>query len=1347
MRKYCILLMLVAASVIKPFAISAAVSDRMGLRTGWLFASPETVTGGYTSFCQDESGYLWIGTDTGLLRFDGANCDIYTAESNTEGAISDNRVLGLLYDSRGRLWVGTANGLNLYDPESDSFRIIPLPSKNFYGYVIALAEQVDGTVTFIVSGVGMYAITEKDGEPEAFNYMPYNDAAKDYNTLVCTDSGRLYVGTQNGSVFAISRSGQSTEIKVASDYITGLTVEATGNLLVSDINNVYRIYVADNSITKLSQPANFRVNCLSVKDKWGGVYVGTPGEGLWVVEPGSDEVVPCTDIYSSFMDLSHSNIGAVYCSPDGNLWLGCNYYGIVMVPVNMLPFMYRKLSDVFPDFGGGIKALTTWNGNVLVAFDPGRLALFSPDGKLLMSSSVRTGGVISSVTMTPDDKAIIGMSNDGLWEMSLPDGRLRKLLDVPGKYPLITAVPAGENELMVAVFGKGVMLYNTVTHSERWLECDNVKGPLFNPFVTNLCRTDDKIWMALYGGIACYDLNSDEFIEIDQAPFLPGASFDIAPVDENSVVVATSHGLIHLDLANGVLRKYTAEDGLLDSDVRTIAIDNNGGLWIGSLRGLSYQSPDDGHFTSFRGGYGLVEMSFNKLAFSDKSDLVYLASSKGITSFNPGSLLSTDFDRGIRVSGIYLNGKKVTSATRFANRKIIEGELGNPTSLYLPYQENALTLRLATRDFRDGSNVQYMWHIEGADDDWNTTQRGENMIYLPHLDPGKYKLQIKGVENNVLSEPLELTIRISSPWYLSDVAKLFYALVMVALFMLVWTVRKKKREELENDARIRYFMDISHDIRSPVTLIVSPLESLLKQPFDDDVKMKLKLMYRNCQRILGLVNQLLEIRKLEKGKMRLSCRRTNVGVFISELVEMFRPQATDKGLNMSFIEEDDVPEIWVDRDNFDKILVNLISNAIKYTPSGGDITVKVGKLTDSVIGPAVEVSVTDTGIGLDSKMEARIFERFYRGHDKTYDKDGFGIGLDLCRRLVEFHHGVIMGKNREDGVKGSVFSVRLPVDGSCYSKDELITGRDRTPRDVNRVSNRIVPALESGVMAKSGQKSSMMKYVLVVEDDADLRDYICGQLSMKYRVKGVENGADAMKAISESMPDLIVSDVKMPGVDGLTLLHRLKSNADTHHIPVVLLSSQNAVADRMAGWERGADAYLGKPFVVDELERLIANLIDNRLRMKGKFSGVQDTEDVIASPEYKGNDEALMERMMKIIDRNIDDRTLNVEKLSQEVGVSRAHLHRKMKDMIGMTPSDFIRSIRLRRACELLQKGDIEVTQVAYALGFTSQPHFSSVFKKFVGVSPSEYRAKWESGKAPVVPPQLLGKTDADDNE
>ncbi|MDE6769175.1 MAG: response regulator [Muribaculaceae bacterium] len=278
----------------------------------------------------------------------------------------------------------------------------------------------------------------------------------------------------------------------------------------------------------------------------------------------------------------------------------------------------------------------------------------------------------------------------------------------------------------------------------------------------------------------------------------------------------------------------------------------------------------------------------------------------------------------------------------------------------------------------------------------------------------------------------------------------------------------------------------------------------------------------------------------------------------------------------------------------------------------------------------------------------------------------------------------------------------------------------------------ILPTTVSGGDTPVRQpKSNGQKTILVVDDDTELREYISGHFRRHFKVKSASDGGEALRMIAESAPDLIISDVMMPGVDGLTLLHRLKKNADTHHIPVVLLSSKQDITDRMAGWDRGADGYLGKPFHIEELEALVDNLIDNRLRMKGKFSGTQDTEGKISAPEMKGNDEALLERVLKIIDQNIEDPKLNVEKLASDVGLSRAHLHRKMKDMVGMTPSDFVRTIRIRRACELLRKGDVAVTQVAYKVGFTSQPHFSTIFKSFTGFTPSEYRDGYESGQLP----------------
>ncbi len=588
------------------------------------------------------------------------------------------------------------------------------------------------------------------------------------------------------------------------------------------------------------------------------------------------------------------------------------------------------------------------------------------------------------------------------------------------------------------------------------------------------------------------------------------------------------------------------------------------------------------------------------------------------------------------------------------------------------------------------------------------------------------------MENNVTSPLKKIKIDFSYPWYLTIWAKLIYALIILSIIALAFIVYKKKREEEENEDKLKFFTDVSHDIRTPMTLVMSPLESLMKENNDPNVRPKLQVMHRNAQRVMNLVNQLLDIRKLDKSKMRLSCRKTNISLFIKELVDLFQPQANEKKQTLIFKEIDDLGEVWIDRDNIDKIMVNLISNAIKYTPEGGNIEVALSSVDDSSLGRCLKIDVIDTGIGIDGKTKSRLFEPFYRiREDHAPATMGFGIGLDLCRRLVELHHGLISGDNRTDGVKGSIFSVLIPLDELHYDESELLMkNNDEFETGQHLLSPGPYSSVEKTPRTKPMTAGGK---VLIVDDDDELRRYLASILSAYYKVKVAANGNEALKIVADWRPDIVVSDVVMPEMDGLTLLKRLKSNSDTNYIPVVLLSSKTALADRMAGWDKGADGYLGKPFNTDELNALVDTLIENRQRMKGKFSGAQETEGKIDAPEMKGNDEVLMDRIMKVINAHIDDSEFNVEKLSSEVGVSRAHLHRKMKDLIGMTPSDYIRNIRLKRACELLRRPDIEVTQMAYKIGFTSQPHFSSHFKRYTGFSPSEYRAKCLAGDNPEI--------------
>lgn len=1321
MRKILLLAIFLIATAIQMYALPP------DYRTGRLFDNPAVVAGNYTGFCQDKEGYIWIGTHRGLIRFDGNDYDIYRHDDVRDGSLSDSRVLDVLCDSNGRVWIATANGLNLYIPDTDTFKVISLPSKSFYGYIIAMAEQADGTVTFIASGVGLYVISFKDDEPVAVKYT-YNTEGKIFNTIVCGDNGKMYMGVHEGIVYVMASNGNLTPVNVSKgEYIVDLSIESDGNVLVGSLNELYRINVKTLEVTHLQMDGKITINKLSNAHK-DRVYIGTSDRGLWQVKAGSGKVEPATEIYSPFVNLSNGNIGAVFSAPEGNLWIGCNYKGVVMVPGKKMPFTYLKLDRSFPDFDGGISSLALWKGNVVAAIDHGRIGVIAPNGNIQRSVTLPFRALITSIELLDGDKALLGVAGDGVWQLDLITGVLSKYLDIPGKYPYVILARGMESDLYVGVHGEGLLRYDMATWDKEWIPFENGNEKGFsNSFITSMTASHDgKLWVCTYSGLACIDLKTHKEIEVNQLPFLNGTTFTAAPLKDGSVLAGTSQGLIHYDLKKGVIKKYTSNEGLTDNDVRSVVVDGKGGVWMGTVRGLSYMPSGSDKILSYYGGYGLVENQFNNAVYSKATDRVYAGNDLGMTSFRPEDVPSPGFDQEVKVSAFYLNGERLGRTPRDGRHEAIKGSFVKPEALYLPYKDNALTLRMSTMDYRDDSNISYMWRL-GGKDDWIQNPPGENLIYLPHLDPGVYDFEVCAFENNVKSKPTLIKIHIASPWYLSIWAKMAYLIIFLALVWLGWTAFRKKRDERINDEKIKFFMDLSHDLRSPITLILSPLESLMKQPFDAEVKGKLKIMHRNVYRMMSLVNQMLDIRKLEKGKMNLYCKQTEINSFVGELVEMFRTQAEDKTQTLSFEGLPEERKIWLDRNNFDKILANIVSNAIKYTPKEGSVDVSLAVEQDARLGECLRVSVTDTGIGLDSKVEARIFERFYRVEsDHTQSSMGFGIGLDLCRRLATLHHGVISGCNRDDGVRGSVFTLRIPLEEKYYAEEELKSGTSAQSGAERQIVGP--PASPAGDLTSRPKVSTSGKYILFIDDDEEMRSYVSAQLGKIYKVKTAANGVEALKMIGIREPDIIISDVIMPAMDGLTLLKRLKSKAETNHIPVILLTSKVGVSDRMAGWERGADGYLGKPFNIDELEALVSTLLENRLRMKGKFSGAQETEGKIVSPEMKGNDEMLMERIMKVINQYIEDPQLNVEKLSVEVGVSRAHLHRKMKEMIGMTPSDYIRNIRLKQACELLKREDIEVTQVAYKIGFASQSHFSTHFKRYTGFSPSEYRAKNMTG-------------------
>jgi signal transduction histidine kinase/AraC-like DNA-binding protein len=826
-----------------------------------------------------------------------------------------------------------------------------------------------------------------------------------------------------------------------------------------------------------------------------------------------------------------------------------------------------------------------------------------------------------------------------------------------------------------------------------------------------------RLWIGHYSGISCYDLVRKQFIKVKNDEGLRQGVCNAIIANKNGEIwAATSHGLVRYNPNSQKVERFTYNNGLDDNSFLDIAADNKANIWATTRHGMNRFNIAERKFTAFYGGNGLEDNLYNHVAATANASRISFSGQNGITAFSPENIKDTKLDKAPIVTDITIKGLPLEQ-TMLSNSNLIEvGDNYNLQRINLNYDDNAIALALSTLDFRNAKNVSYEYRLNKSGE-WLSTSVGEDKIYISNLSPGTYKMQIRACENGVYSPVKQIELKIAAPWFLSPLAKIIYVVLFLALCLQVFIALRRKRNNQIQEAKLQFFINISHEIRSPMTLILSPLEALLKEKYDAKTTQRLHTIHRNATRILGLVNQLLDVRKIDKGKMEIHCSKTEMVGFINECAEMFKPKAEDKEITLKFNSRVKSLDLWIDRNNFDKILVNLLGNAFKYTPKGGEIDIELSKTDDN----KAMIRVIDSGVGIDEKKTKKIFERFYQDNAKAQSGEsaGFGIGLNLCKLLVELHHGTIKAYNRTDA-QGSCFEVKIPLGSSHLSRQEKAEVSEITPRTIIENATSIEDAKQPAKTVRHRSKSR----ILVVDDDSEIRDYLTDYFAAYYKVDTVSDGESAWKYILDNGADLVISDVNMPGMNGIQLLKNIKNNGNTNHIPVILLTSKTEYTDRKEGWEKGADAYVAKPFSGEELMAISDSLIENRIMLKGRFSGAQSQEDKIDKIEIKSNDEVLMNKIVEMINAHIDDPNLNVEMLGHEVGISRAHLHRKMKDMIGVSPSDFIRNIRLRKACELLKNTDNDVTQIAYNIGFTSQTHFSTAFKKFTGVSPSEYRTR-----------------------
>lgn len=788
------------------------------------------------------------------------------------------------------------------------------------------------------------------------------------------------------------------------------------------------------------------------------------------------------------------------------------------------------------------------------------------------------------------------------------------------------------------------------------------------------------------------DTKTGYFDVILSRPLLEGKTcYSTLELSDSKIAIATEMGLYLYDSKKRQTTPWPHSESISGLRIYSLKKDAKGNLWMSTAQGIWCYDSKAKSFFSFEKGNGLLTKEYQAGVVGSTSDgVICYGNSEGLTYFRPSQVK----DYNEKMSAIYLSGV------------LLDGKMAPfiGDDLSVPSDFKSIVLSFSLLDYQSVGNIVFQYRINGGK--WISNAAGDNSFNFTGLSYGHYRIEVRTYCNGKYSTHNKvINLNVLAPWYLTVWAKLIYLfLVLGFTAAVIFVYLRKKKRDLE-EVKMQFLINATHDIRSPLTLIMEPLKKLKErlgnvEEYHEDID----IIDRNAQRLLTLVNQILDKRRLDKHQMNLSCRETNLVEFSQGLVSLFTYNANLRGIHIKLEMPETPVNAWIDRNKLDKAIANLLSNAFKYTPNGGEIIFRIEKQAEKVL-----LYVIDSGKGLGKNDDAKnLFERFYQGKNSAdMHLGGSGIGLNLCRAIVRLHGGDVTARNREDGTSGACFIIELPL-GKEHLKN-------------NQIYSDYV---DSGVKQVRKAASRNCK-ILLVDDDIEICRYIKSELSDWYRFVICNNGKEALKQLLSADFDLVVSDVVMPEMDGITLLRNIKGNANISHVPVIMLTSKSEISDRLEGIKLGADAYLAKPFSLEELHLTIDNLIDNVRRLKGKFSGALKQDDKVEKIEVKGNDEELMERIMKVVNENMGDSDFNVEKMCDEVGVSRTQLHRKLKEMTGVPTSEFLRNIRLNEAARLIRERKINITQVSYMVGFANNSHFSTAFKKYFGMSPSEYAAKY----------------------
>jgi len=1351
-RCYCFIILLFVGHVLQA---QSPVFKHFSNKEG-LVQSP------VSSILQDRTGYIWLGTQKGLIRYDGYEFKAFHPERNNSNTISNNRVNVVFQDSDHRIWIGTSNGLNLFDQAQEAFRRIDIQNiKGGRNYIASITEDNHKNIWVGTFG-GLKKLNKKTLKFEDLPGDHVNPQFKDSPvfSLLVDHNNIIWAGTRAG-LMKFDPEKQKTDPlpeafskdkKFSDNRILVIKQDQHHDIYFgTEISGVFKFSPRDNSIKNY----HYQPGKNSVASNWVKDILITKNNGLWfATRNGISSLDSKSQIFTNYKhdplnvnSLNENSIWSLMEDRNNCIWIGTFAGG--------LNFYYKGNSN-FQNIGEKVNrsvGLKNVRVNTITKDPDGSFWVGTAGGltHIDRNANADTNFNLQIRNNTQPANAVKSLADDGrgnLWVGTLDGvgmfnkktGNLKYInLKAPNSKlseNLISCILADGDGAWVGTNGGGLRytLPNGVSGIVLTKDQANSSGALTDNYITALLKDGEQyLWIGTQNGLNLYAIKEKRLIrayrKTENDPYqIPNSNISALFKDSKKRLwVGTEEGgLNYFDVNTQRFYTIDKKQGLADNVVRAIAEDNRNNIWVSTDLGVSdikfkkFSVPfkkRDLNITSYTVNDGLISNQFaNQAGLRLGSGEIIFGGINGLTLFQPSKITLNTIPPPVVITALLVNNRPQKSWSN---------------GFRLNHDQSNLSIRFAALNFINPYNNRYAYKLEGftRENTWEYTGH-QRVVNFTRLQPGYYILRVKAANNDGVwgKEAAPLVIHILPPLWLTWWAYIIY-LVLVAAIVYTIFVFLQNRERLKRDLylehahserlnelyemKLNFFTNVSHELRTPLTLILGPLERLILEHQDADFSKALRLIKVNADRLLRLVTELLDFRKAEEGHLRIYVKRQDIVSFCHKIYKSFSSLAASKHIGYNFSTTTTGPQlIYFDENQFDKVIFNLLSNAFKFTEDGGRISMEIGySLSDA---QWIEITVTDNGIGIPEDFRDKLFETFSQADVKSGKPIGSGIGLAMAKNIVELHKGQIKADSLENGQ--TRFTVSLQTGTAHFSPTEIFSQMLTSEPAADEIAAVVT---EDQVFAASGYFGNKKYKLMVVEDNDDVRELIIDSLKSGYNIVNCANGQIAMDLLEQEMPDLIISDIMMPGINGIQLCQNVKSSESTNHIPFILLTAKAAVEHQLEGLGIGADAYLSKPFSIQLLQLNIRNLLRAQEVVRAKFG-----KSILLSPvdiDTVTPEEKFISKLMQIIESRMDDASFDVLDLVKEIGMSRSVLYKKVQSLTNFAVADLIKERRLIRAAQLLTETSFNISEITYMVGFTDRKYFSKEFKKKYMVTPSAF--------------------------